>query len=251
MENLGRTPGFWVVLAIILICPISLMADTVIISVTAPPALSTLIDSSSVVSTSWSESKAYTGVAIAVLVDSANVGQTPTADAYLTTRIGPGTTAMDEIAHTQFTVPGQLPVCSPNSCGAMVTLFSDLSLDPGNYFLTMGPDAISNGVVGWFPALNPTVVEDTGVSEGASSFASAVASYPPASAFGVYPFAMNFTVTGTTATPVPEPATATLIGFGALFLLLSRRIVYTGRRHRRGLTLRRGDLKCCNFGNRR
>ena len=63
----------------------SLKADPIIISVAAPPALSTLIDASSIVSTSWSQSKPYTGVSIAVLVDSTIVGQTPTADAYLTT----------------------------------------------------------------------------------------------------------------------------------------------------------------------
>src|SRR5262249_31020072 len=99
-----------------------------------------------------------------------------------------------------------------------------------NYFLTMAPDALSTGTAGWFPALNPTVLLDTGVSEGASFIASAAASYPPASAFAVYPFAMNFTVTGT-AVPIPEPVTASLIAFGALLALLSRRI---GRHNRSG-----------------
>ena len=146
----------------------SLKADPIIISVAAPPALSTLIDASSIVSTSWSQSKPYTGVSIAVLVDSAIVGQTPTADAYLTTRIGPGTTAMGEIAHTRFAVPAELPVCSPASCGAMVTLFSGLSLGPGDYFVTMSADAMSTGIARWFPALNPTALVDTGVGEGAS-----------------------------------------------------------------------------------
>jgi hypothetical protein len=169
--------------------------DIIIISVTAPPSLSTLIDSSSVVATSWSQSKSYAGVSIAALVDSAIVGQTPTANAYLTTRIGPGTTTADEIAHTQFTVPAELPVCSPNSCGAMVTLFSGLSLGPGNYFVTISPNATSIGEVGWFPALNPTVIVDTGVSEGASFRASAVASYPPASVFTSLT-AMNISVRG-------------------------------------------------------
>lgn len=185
--------------------------DTIIISVTAPPALSTLIDNSSVVATSWSQSKTYAGVSIAVLVDSAIVGQTPTANAYLTPRIGPGSTPADEIAHTQFTVPAELPVCSPQSCGAMVTLFSGLTLGPGDYFVTISPNATSVGeAVGWFPALNPTVVVDTGVTEGTSFTASSVAPYPPASAFQVYktgispPFpptivdgAMNISVTGT------------------------------------------------------
>jgi len=196
-ETLGRASGLWVALATTLICPTALKADPIIISVTAPPSLSTCISGGQVVAASWSQSKPYTGVSIAVLVDACN-GQTPTANAYLTTRIGPGTTAMDEIARARFMVPAELPICSPSSCGAMVTLFSGLTLGPGNYFLTLGPDAMSSGIAGWFPALNPTVVLDTGVSEGASFITTAVASYPPASLFGVW-FAMNLTVTGTAA----------------------------------------------------
>src|SRR5437016_13876167 len=148
MQDLGRAAGLWMTPAPILIYPISLKADPIIISVTAPPGLSTLINDSSIVSTSWSQSKAYTGVSIAALVDSAIVGQTPAADAYLTTRIGAGTTTADEIAHARFTVPAQLPVCSAASCGAFVTLFTGLSLGPGTYFVTMGPDALSTGTVG-------------------------------------------------------------------------------------------------------
>jgi hypothetical protein len=37
----------------------------------------------------------------------------------------------------------------------------------------MGPDASSSGTVGWFPAIEPTVITDTEVSEGASSTAGA------------------------------------------------------------------------------
>jgi hypothetical protein len=209
MKRLGRAKGLYVALATMLIWQISLRAqspnaDPIIISVTAPPGLSTLIDTSSAVATSWSQSKPYTDVSIAVLVDSAIVGQTPTADAYLTTRIGQGTTTSDEIAHTRFTVPTELPICSPSSCGAMVTLFSGLSLGSGNYFLTLSPNAMSTGNVGWFPALDPTVIVDTGVRQGTSFVAAPVAPYPPANAFVIYPFAMNFAVTGTivfTGTP--------------------------------------------------
>ena len=221
MEKLRRAGTLFLVLAIIMIAPISLKADPVIISVTAPPALSTLIDSDSIVSTSWSVTKSYMDVSIVALVDSALVGETPTADAYLTTQIGPGTTAADEIAHARFTVPAELPVCSSSSCGAMVTLFSGLSLGPGNYFVTMGPDPMSIGeAVGWFPALNPTILLDTGASVGNSFIASAVASYPPGSAFETVDVAMNLTVTGTAAASIPEPTTTTLIGISALFLLV-------------------------------
>ena len=169
-------------------------SDPIIISVTSPPGLSTLVGLP--LATSWSQSKSYSGVSISILVDAAIVGRTPTVDAFLTTRTGPGTTSADEIAHTQFTVPSTLPVCSPNSCGAMVTLFSDLTLGPGNYFLTLSPGDTSMGEAGWFPAVPPTVSLDTGVSEGPSFRASTAASYPPASDFGPMENAMNITVTG-------------------------------------------------------
>lgn len=217
MEHLRRARGPSLLLAASLLCATRLQADP-IVSVTAPPALSTLISSDAVVSTSWSASNAYTDVSIAVLVNSSLVGETPTANAYLTSRIGPGTTVNDEIAHTQFTVPVQLPVCSSNSCGAMVTLFSGLSLGPGDYFLTLSSTATSSPVVGWFPALDPIVVTDAGVTLGASFLGSAVAAYPAASAFGTYPFAMQLVVTGEPATAIPESPTAILIGLGVLVL---------------------------------
>ena len=202
------------------------VTGTTIISVTAPPALSF---GGGAFSTSWSESQTYHNVTITALVNSFLVGQTPTAVAYLTTRIGPGTTTMDEIAHATFTVPLNLPVCSPASCGANLTLFSGLSLGPGTYFVTMATDPASTGTVGWFPAANPTVITDTGVTKGSAFFTtSAPASYAPASNFGVFQFttngvvqsAMNFTVVAVPVVAVPEPAAWLLIGFGALFLFL-------------------------------
>jgi hypothetical protein len=229
MQNFRRAAGLCMAFAAILLSPISATADPIVISVTAPPVLSTLIDSSSIAATSWSQTNAYADVSIAALVDSAVVGQTPTADAYLTTEIGPGTTVADEIARSRFMVPAVLPICSANACGAYVTLFSTLSLGPGTYFVTMGPDPSSIGTVGWFPALNPTVVTDTGVSEGASFFASAANIYPPASAFTVSPFAMDFIVTGT-AVSIAEPDTATMISFAALFIVLARAVRARSRR---------------------
>ena len=201
LARLLQTPclGLFVALLIASWPQLIMAADPIIITVTSPPGLSTLIDEASIVSTSWSQSKPYTGVSIAILVDSAIVGQTPMAHAYLTTQIGPGTTTIDEIAHTRFTVPANLPVCSPASCGAMVTLFSGLTLGPGNYFVTLSPDPMSIGAVGWFPALPPTVLVDAGVSQRESFSASAVAPYPPANAFGVLQVAMNIVVTATPA----------------------------------------------------
>jgi len=169
-------------------------------------------------------------VTITALVDAFIVGEMPSATAYLTTHIGPGTTVMDEVAQAVFTVPLELPVCSPSSCGANVTLYSGLSLGPGAYFLTLGPPTAGNSVAAWFPAINPRVIKDTGVTLGPCvvAFGAAIAPYPPASAFGPLgscgsqgdtPLVMIFTVTGTAENAVPEPAPVALIGCGALFLL--------------------------------
>lgn len=197
MENLRRAIGFSVALATILIYSVPLKAespkaDPIIISVTAPPALS---DGGPVLSTSWSQAKPYTGVSISILVDSFIVGQTPTANAYLTTRISPGTTNADEIAHTQFTVPTDLPVCSPSSCGAMVTLFSGLGLGPGLF--RHNESKCLKYRHSWLVsrAQSDRTARHWG-SEGPSFFASAVASYPPANDFTPLNDAMNISVTG-------------------------------------------------------
>ena len=109
----------------------------------------------------------------------------------------------------------------------MVTLFSGLSLGPGNYFITMGSDPTSSGAVGWFPALDPTVVLDTGVTQGEAfrTFPSPVAPYPPASDFSLFPTDVspqpfNFIVTGESVAAIPEPTT-TLMVSGALFMGLA------------------------------
>jgi hypothetical protein len=224
MENLGRhVASFWVTLAIILICPKSLTAD-IIISVTAPPGFPVRIDDPFVLSASWSQSNAYTDVIIKALVSTLILGES-TATAYLTTRIGPGTTATDEIAHTEFTAPAESLCTSPSVCGAFVTLFSGLSLGPGDYFLTLGPPSTG---VGWILAANPTVIQDTGVTLGPCFGTDRAAPYPPASGLAprgcfVADQVVNFNVTGTAATTVPEPASATLVGFSALFLLILSR----------------------------
>jgi len=129
MENLrSRIVSGFAAFASILILTNSVDAST-IVSVTSPPGLSSAIGPAAV-ATSWSQTNAYVDVTIQALVDSLLVGESPMGTAYLTTRIGPGTTSLDEIAAAPFTVPLLLPVCSGSNCGANVTLFSGLILGP-------------------------------------------------------------------------------------------------------------------------
>ena len=232
MAGLRYAGSGWVLLVAMLLVPQSLLATT-IISVTGPPGLSFGAGINSSLSASWSASQAYTDVSIAVLVDAFIVGDTPMATAYLTTRIGPGTTVADEIAQGQFTVPLELPICSSSSCGALVTVFSGLSLPSGTYFLTLGPPATGRSSVGWFPTGEPTLLTDTGVTAGHNFIVREEAmAYPPATAFNTFTlirstgsgeiiitYPLIFTVTGTEATPIPEPATYVLCATGWVGLL--------------------------------
>ena len=65
-------------------------------------------------------------------------------------------------------VPSVLPISS----ASFVTLLSGLTWSESS-LRHDGPDVLSSGTVGWFPALEPTVITDTEVSEGASSTAGA------------------------------------------------------------------------------
>jgi len=54
-------------------------------------------------------------------------------DAWLTTMIGPGTTALDEIAESSVVVSREIQP---------VTLFSDLALGPGTYYLVLSASTV-------------------------------------------------------------------------------------------------------------
>lgn len=204
-------------LLLLLLSAAGLQAAT-IVSVMAPPGLSTLVTSTRALTTSWSTTQTYTNVSIAILVNSSQPGNpAPSADAYLTNLLGPGTTAAaNQIASTNFTVPATLPVCSPfGNCGAMVTLFSGLTLGPGTYYLTLGTAVpLSPPRVGWFPAPTPTIVLDSGVTLGPSLFSDAPdLGYPPASNFNIPEFPFIVEIIGTPAA-VPEPGAASLVALG-------------------------------------
>ena len=66
------------------------------------------------------------------------------------------------------------------------------------------------------------------VSKGASLTAGAANLYPPASAFRVSPFAMNFIVIST-AVSNAEPGAAILVACAVLCILLARTVATRGR----------------------
>src|SRR5450755_1939208 len=79
---------------------------------------------------SWSSSNTYANVSISAQVSRAPCCPTDpivSVTAYLTSQIGSATTLADQIATATVAVPG--------FTRAYTTLFSDLTLGPGNYFL--------------------------------------------------------------------------------------------------------------------
>jgi hypothetical protein len=184
--------------------------------------------------TSWSGSSAYTDVDISVLL-----GRGPAeGTAYLMTKIGPQTTPADEIARADFRFP---------SVTTQVTLFSELTLGPGTYYLVLGSMASSGQIGGMRDAFDcgstcsfspPTVLAETGVTRHPDYLAvsGSVAAYTPASAFqqGIGmrgdPF-LEFTVSSdpVTIASVPEPGNLQVFVVLAAILSVSR-LVRIGKR---------------------
>jgi hypothetical protein len=183
-----------------------------IVSVTGPSSIGFgLGGTEGAYAVSWSQSNTYTDVTIAAVLGSFIVGETAEADAYLTTSIGPGTTVASQIASAVVTVPGTDPLS--------VTLFTGLTLGPGQYFLTLSAPAGVNPAPGWTNTESPTVTVDTGVTNGPvySTFGVVPSLYPPASPFSPDSVSLLYTVTS-----VPEPATLLLVGTAVLSSLFAR-----------------------------
>jgi len=119
----------------------------------------------------WTQADTYDGVNICAKLNSEGVaGQT--GRAYLTTRIGPGTSVANEIASTNFTFPLQ----STN-----LVLFEGLHLPAGSYYLSIIGDSSSGSC---WESDNKTgnVITGAGVSSlGGFGVAGGMNSYFPAS----------------------------------------------------------------------
>ncbi len=157
----------------------------------------------------WSQTKTYVDVSISAELASSSVGTSGTA--YLTTRIGAGTSPADQIASTSFVFPPSFTQRLP--------LFSGLTLASGTYFLTVS--VAPGSFAGWqyISPADATFATDTGMSlqppppRRGLFFAPSADAYPPASMFIIdeekHPV---FSVTA-----VPEPSSIVLlVACGAL-----------------------------------
>lgn len=142
---------------------------------------------------------------------------------YLTNNIGPGTTIANQIAVDQ--------VFGLTSTFAPVTLFSNLSIGPGSYYVVMVPTSASSGGGGWSSspegvASVPPVIVGPGVTDLGGGGSTSLAIYAPASVLCCGGFStpnnVYATITGNQIS-VPEPVSIAILATGVAGLALARR----------------------------
>ncbi len=167
---------------------------------------------------SWTQTVDYSNVAISIR--GSGVSPAATGSAYLTSGMGPGTTAADQVAFTVFDAPA-----APSS---WISLFSGLTLPPNSYYLTIIADPGSE--ILWDATSDSSVTISRGVGVTLvspllyhglilSPLGGSLAPYPPASSGIGFQNHLIIDVAS-----VPEPSSVLLLaGGGFVLMVLSRR----------------------------
>jgi hypothetical protein len=196
-----------------------------IISVSGPPDTlhewsELLYTGSSVAGVSWTAANAFSNVAISVSLggDAGAMGM-----AYLTTSIGPETTAADEIASASFAWP---------STSSLTPVLSGFNLGAGTYYLILiGTTTGINPYGLWNSTPSPSITSSPNVTDnGVYDYAGSIQGYPPSASLTRSSFinSLQFTVTGF---PVLEPSSSllTLLGSGVFIYVCTRNKKYSAR----------------------
>lgn len=156
-------------------------------------------------STSWTSTIGYTGVNITANLAGFGGGSTV---AYLTTKVGSGTTVADQVATVTLSLSPAMTT---------VTLFNDLSLAAGTHYLTIR----NSGGVDTMWAIGTAVATGSGVTSAPALYGGPIGAYAPASSNTALGHQLVYTVTGTA---VPEPSAIGIALAGATLLGMRRRV---------------------------
>jgi hypothetical protein len=141
-----------------------------LISVRGDPNANFVLDREQMLGLAWSQTVAYSHVAIDATLRTWTLGGSGTA--YLTRRVGSGTTAADQLASAPFSFPASY---SP------VRLFSGLDLPPGTYYLTLAANAPADGLWNAVFACTSVIGTAPGVALVSSFRGETPNPYPPSS----------------------------------------------------------------------
>lgn len=165
--------------------------------------------------------QSFDNVSIQALIGSQNAGQV--GEAQLMTAIGPGTTEVAELAHRgALNFPMFSSIQLPP---AHTTVFSGLSLGPGDYFLVIRTDLQGpSGALGWFVGDEVTAAAGVNLVDNFVSYGSAP--YAPANSFNTFDIThLRVRLQGDALidapATVPEPSALALLGLALPGLALA------------------------------